>query len=120
MSEMRAHLTRGFAEMKKTSSAEVQAAMLNQAEMVARLEVDKQHFAEALAESMNEVTMLRNCYNDFEENEEGEYGNYEDDGLHRWYEAAGVGEMDYQDRVQRAAAPLTRIQDPQVSPSDIV
>jgi len=99
MSEMRAHLTKGFAEMKKTSSAEVQAAILNQEEVVARLEVDKRHFAGALAESMNDVTTLRNRYSDFEEKEEGEYEDYADDGLHQWYEAAGVGEIDYQDNL---------------------
>ena len=59
---------------------------------------------------MNEVTRLRNRYNDFDEKEEGEYDEYEDDGLHQWYAVAGVGEMDYQDRVQKAAAPLTRVQ----------
>jgi len=66
---MRAHLTKGFADMKKISVAEVQAAMLNQEEIVARLEADRRHFAGALAESMNEVTMLRIRYNDFDEKE---------------------------------------------------
>jgi len=117
---MRAHLTNGFVEMKRTSAAEVQAAMLSQAEMVARLEADQRHFAGALAESMNEVTMPRNRYHDFEEKEEGEYEEYEDDGLHQWYEVAGVGDMEYQDRVQKAAAPLARVQDPQTAPPDIV
>ncbi|MFM7982182.1 MAG: hypothetical protein ACKPKO_22970, partial [Candidatus Fonsibacter sp.] len=120
MSEMRAHLTHGFVAVKKTIAAEVQAAMLCQAEMVARLEADRRHFARALAESMNEVTMPRNRYNDLEKNEEGEYEEYEDDGLHQWSEAAGVGEMDYQDRAQKAVAPLTRVQEPQMAPPDIV
>ncbi|MFM7978262.1 MAG: hypothetical protein ACKPKO_03015, partial [Candidatus Fonsibacter sp.] len=61
----------------------------------ARLEDDRQHFVNALAESMNKVTQLRNRHGDFEEEEYADQGEHEDDGLHRWYDAAGVGDLDY-------------------------
>jgi len=60
-------------------------------ETVARLEADRQPFVKALAESMHEVTQLRNRHGDFEEEEYAEQGEHEGDGLHRWYDAAGVG-----------------------------
>ncbi|MFM7981605.1 MAG: hypothetical protein ACKPKO_20035, partial [Candidatus Fonsibacter sp.] len=59
------------------------------------MEADRQHFVKALAESMNEVTQLRNRHGDLEEEEYADQGEHEGDGLHQWYEAAGVGDLDY-------------------------
>ena len=64
---------------------------------------------------MNEVTTLRNKYQDWEEWEEGGEEEHEDEGdeLGKWYkddtgyrEAVGVG-LEYSERVKRAAAPLS-------------
>ena len=70
----------------------------------------------ALADSMNEVTRLRTKHLDY-----GEWGDGgeqydeggEDDDLGQWYrdetgypDAAGVGTIDYDERVRRVAAPL--------------
>ncbi|MFM7978400.1 MAG: hypothetical protein ACKPKO_03710, partial [Candidatus Fonsibacter sp.] len=44
---------------------------------------------------MNEVTQLRNRHGDCEEEEYAEQGEHEDDGLHRWYDAVGVGDLEY-------------------------
>ena len=65
---------------------------------------------------MNEVIRLRTKYLDYGEWEDGDE-HYdeggEDDDLGQWYrdetgypDAAGVGTIDYDDRVRRAAAPL--------------
>ena len=86
-----------------------------------RLEGDCSHVLSFLADVMNEVNTLRNKYEDWaewdeakgEEDDEGEDGDY----LSGWYrtdrgfrEAAGVGfdDLDYSERVRRAAAPLKR------------
>ncbi|MFM7978642.1 MAG: hypothetical protein ACKPKO_04940, partial [Candidatus Fonsibacter sp.] len=45
--------------------------------------------------SMNEITQLSNRHHDFDEEEYADHEGPEDDGLHRWYEAAGVGDLDY-------------------------
>ena len=84
---------------------------------VGRLEEDRQHFVNALAESMNEVTRLRNMSFDYGEGEYDEdwYGKGEEhDGLEQRYrtaaghpDAARVGPLDYGDRVRRVVAPLT-------------
>ncbi|MFM7985987.1 MAG: hypothetical protein ACKPKO_42400, partial [Candidatus Fonsibacter sp.] len=74
MSELKFNLTRGFGELKKTHAAEIQTIKLERDDTVAHLEVDRQHYVKSLAESMNEITQLRNRHNDFDE---GEYGDHE-------------------------------------------
>ena len=69
---------------------------------------------------MNEITRLRNRHNDFSDDENGEYEEQDGYELHQWYEAAGVWIMDYQERVQKAAAPLTRVNEPQSGQLDLV
>ncbi|MFM7985355.1 MAG: hypothetical protein ACKPKO_39185 [Candidatus Fonsibacter sp.] len=95
MSEIKFHLMRGFGELKKTHVAEIQTIKLERDETVARLEVDRQHFAKLLAESMNENTDLRICHTDCDDGEYGDHEEPEEDELHRWYDAAGVGDLDY-------------------------
>ncbi|MFM7985214.1 MAG: hypothetical protein ACKPKO_38440, partial [Candidatus Fonsibacter sp.] len=56
LSEMKLHLTKGLGDLKRSHVAEIQSLKMERDETVARLEVDRQHFVKALAESMNEVT----------------------------------------------------------------
>ncbi|MFM7983580.1 MAG: hypothetical protein ACKPKO_30070, partial [Candidatus Fonsibacter sp.] len=53
LSELKLHLTKGFGDLRKSHVAEVQSLKVERDETVARLEVDRQHFVKALAESMN-------------------------------------------------------------------
>ncbi|MFM7984509.1 MAG: hypothetical protein ACKPKO_34805, partial [Candidatus Fonsibacter sp.] len=110
LSEMKLHLTTGFGDLKKSHLAECQSMRAERDEIVARLEADRQHFVKALAESMNEVTQLRNRHDDFEGEEYADQGEHEGDDLHHWYEAAGVGDLDYSSRepVLPSASPPTR------------
>ncbi|MFM7989007.1 MAG: hypothetical protein ACKPKO_57810 [Candidatus Fonsibacter sp.] len=95
MSELKFHVTRGFGELKKTHAAELQTLKSDRDDTVARLEADRQHFVKLFVESVHEVTQLRNRHNDFDEEEYVDQEGPEDDRLHRWYEAAGVGDLDY-------------------------
>ena len=71
----------------------------------------------ALADSMNEVTILRTkhlVYGEWEDGHEHYNEGDENDDLDQWYrdetgypDAAGVGTIGYGERVRRAAAPLT-------------
>ncbi|MFM7985023.1 MAG: hypothetical protein ACKPKO_37460, partial [Candidatus Fonsibacter sp.] len=94
LSEMKLHLTKGLGDLKRSHVAEIQSLKMESDETVARLEADRQHFVKALAESMNEVTQLRNRHGDVEEEEYADQGEHEDDGLHRWHDAAGVGGLE--------------------------
>ena len=62
---------------------------------------------------MNEVTSLRNKYEDYYDWEEGE--EYEDDDVDKWYKdatgyasAKGVGDLDYQGPAVRSAVETGR------------
>ena len=72
---------------------------------------------------MSAVSSLRHTYKDTEdwEREEEAYDDYD---LSKWYkddagyrEAAGVGDVDYKERVKKAAAPL---KGPQTKPEEPV
>ena len=108
---MQAGLVRGHAEMRKQTAEAVESAVVGLKAELTRAEGDRQHFATSLANTMNEVTALRNKHEDFGDWEEGE--EYEDDDVDKCYKddtgytaAKGVGDLDYQERVKRAAAPL--------------
>ena len=116
LTNMKNQLVKGFAEMKKQAAEAVEAAVASQRSEIKRLEGDCNHFSASLADAMNEVTTLRNKYQDWEEweEEEGEQ-EHDDEGdkTGKWYkddagyrEAAGVG-LEYSERVRRAAAPLS-------------
>ena len=95
--------------MCKNTSEAVESARAEHRKDITHLEEDRQHFVNELAESMNEVTRLRVKHHDYggEEGDgdpEEEY--YEEDVLNQWYhdetgylEAAGVGSIDYGERV---------------------
>ena len=112
---MKNQLVKGYAEMKKQSAEAVEAAVESHRLEIKRLEGDCNHFSASLADAMNEVTTLRNKYQDWEEweEEEGQEPEDENDELGKWYkdetgyrEAAGVG-LEYSERVKRAAAPVS-------------
>ena len=98
---------------KKTSEA-VEIARAEHRREITRVEEDRRHFVNELAESMNEVTRLRAKRRDYGELEgHGEQDDeyYEEDELGQWYrdetgypDAAGVGSIDYDERVRRASA----------------
>ncbi|MFM7983873.1 MAG: hypothetical protein ACKPKO_31565, partial [Candidatus Fonsibacter sp.] len=75
--------------MKKTHAAEIKTIIAERDDTVARLEADRQHFVKSLAETMNEVTLLRNRHNGFDKEEYADHDGPEDDDLRRWYDAAG-------------------------------
>ena len=102
--------------MRKNTSEAVETARAKHRKEITRLEEDRQHFVSALAESMNEATRLRTKHRDYGEWEDGDE-RYDEDGeeddLGQWYrdetgypDAAGVGTIDYDERVRRASAPL--------------
>ena len=72
MSELRAHLAEGLAEIRKTSATKIQAATSDRDALAARLGADNKHFAGALAESMTEVTKVGTRYNARSDSENGE------------------------------------------------
>ena len=110
--ELRHQLSNGYAEIWRQTTESVALAIAEQKAEISQLEADRQHFVQSLAESMNKVTKLRNRYNDFSEADpdEQEWGeDYNEDELHQWYGAAGVGDMDYTERVKKVVAPLTGV-----------
>jgi hypothetical protein len=102
--------------MRKQTSEAVEVARAECRKDITRLEEDRQHFVNELAASMNEVTRLRMKHHEYGEEEydvDHEEDYYEQDELDQWYhdeagypDAAGVGPIDYDERVRRAAAPL--------------
>ena len=98
--------------MKRQTAEAVESAFVGLRAELTRAEGDRQHMAISLDQSMNEVTALRNKYEDYEDWDEGD--DYEEDDVDKWcrddtgYTAAkGVGEdLGYRERVRRAAAPL--------------
>ena len=112
---MKNQLMKGHAEIKKQTAEAVEAAVESHRLEIKRLEGDCNHFSASLADAMNEVTTLRNKYQDWEEweEEEGQEPEDENDELGKWYkdetgyrETAGVG-LEYSERVRRAVAPLS-------------
>ena len=109
IADMRSQLVKGHAEMRRKTAEAVGTAMADQRAEITRPEKDSQHFADPLAETMNEVTRLRNKHQDVgewvydEEYEEGGDGD-DSDTLYRaeaeHQDAAGVGELDYDERVR--------------------
>ena len=94
MSQMKVHLIKGHAEMKKLAQETVEIAGLRAD--IKEVKDDRQHCVDSLAQAMNEVTHLKTKYDDFEECV-GEEEEWQDDELEAWYEvdeayadAAGV------------------------------
>ena len=63
---------------------------------------------------------MGNRYNERSDSEKGEYEEQDDDELHQWYDAAGVGEIDFTERVKKVAAPLTSANPLALDSTDIV
>ncbi len=59
ITHMRSQLLKGHAAVRKQTAEVVEAAVSDQRAGITRLETDRQHFVESLAETMNEVTRLR-------------------------------------------------------------
>ena len=113
---MKNQLVKGYAEMKKQSAEAVEAAVESHRLEIKRLEGDCNHFSASLADAMNEVTTLRNKYQDWEEweEEEGQEPEDENDELGKWYkdetgyrEAAGVG-LEYSEEGETCGCPGIR------------
>ena len=100
--------------MRRQTAEVVESSLSEHRAEITRLEQDKQHFVNAFAESMNEVTRMRNKRQDLGEWEyDEEYEDCDQYNLEHWYEAetghpeaAGVGDLDYGERVRKAVAPL--------------
>jgi hypothetical protein len=116
VADMRKQLSIGYSDMCKKTSEAVEVVRAEHRKDITRLEEDRQHFVNELAASMNEVTRLRVKHHEYGEGEydvdQGEE-YYEPDELDHWYhdetgypDAAGVGPIDYGERVRRASAPL--------------
>ena len=133
IADMRKQLSIGYSDMCKKTSEAVETARAEHPMDVTRLEEDRQHFVNELAESMNEVTRLLVKHHDYggeeyDGNQEEEY--YEQDELDQWYrdetgypEVAGIGPIDYGERVRRASAPLRGPQkttDGSTGPTDFI
>ena len=76
--EMRQQLVKGHVDMRRQTAEAVELYCSEHHAEVARLEEDKQHFVNALAESMNEVTRLRSKHQDYGEWEYDE--EYKEEG----------------------------------------
>ena len=106
---MKKQLSIGYSDMRQRTVEAVESTRAGHREYIPRLEEDRQHFVSALAESMNEVTRLRTKHLDYGEweNEDEHYdGGEDDDNLDQWHrnetgypDAAGVGTIDYDERV---------------------
>jgi hypothetical protein len=116
VTDMRTQLVNCHAEMRKRTAEAVELYIAEHRAQVTCLEEDRQHFATALAKSINETTKLRNKIQDYGEWEyDEEYDEVDDahDGLEQWRrtdtgypDAVGVGDLGYGERVRKAAAPL--------------
>ena len=114
ITDMRKQLAKGHVDMRRQTVEVVESSLFEHRAEITRLEEDKQHLVDALAESMNEVTMLRNkpqYHGEWDYDEEYEDG---DQYLEHWYraetghpEAVGVGDLDYGEIVRKAVAPMT-------------
>ena len=124
---MKTQVIQCHAELRKQTNEFVESSMSSLKAEIREAKDDRQHCVESLADAMNEVTCVRNNYEDFEEWEkEGE--EYADDGMDAWYdiedghaEAVGVSSFldeEYMERVRRVAAPLTPVKGPQSKPGD--
>ncbi len=100
LADMTTQLHKSHAEMQRQTFVAVKEAVSEVKADIARVEGDRQHVVNALAEAMNEVTRLRNKREGYEYlDEEQVYGEY--GSLSHWYvdamcsrDAAGVGKID--------------------------
>ena len=80
ITSMRSQLVKGHAQMKRQTAEAVEAAVASQKSEITGLEGDCQHFSTSRAQVMNEVTALRNKYEDWEEWDEAGEEEYEVEG----------------------------------------
>ena len=65
VAELKTQLSKGYAEMKRPPSEAAEVAVAEQKADISQLALGRQHLVHSLAESMNEVTKLRNTHNGF-------------------------------------------------------